>query len=39
MDNIQGYFVEYYAFSDIGGGAGSVPPEAGDTTTFIGIVK
>ena len=24
VDNIQGNFVEYYAFSDIGGGAGSV---------------
>ena len=39
VDNIQGNFVEYYAFSDVSGGAGTVPPDANDTTTFIGIVK
>jgi Flp pilus assembly protein TadG len=38
VDNIQGYFVEYVPFSGDPGG-GSLPPDAGDTTVFIGLVK
>lgn len=39
VDNIQGYFQEYYPFTDIGAGAGAVPPTPTDTTVFLGLVK
>ena len=39
VDNIQGTFVQYYAYTDVPGGIGSVPPGPGDITTFIGLVK
>ena len=29
VDNIQGYFVEYYQYTDVPGGLGSQPPGAG----------
>jgi hypothetical protein len=39
VDNIQGYFVEYYPLATIPGGAGAVPPDQNDTTYFLGLVK
>lgn len=39
VDNIQGYFVEYYPYLDVPGGLGSLPPSPGDTTFFLGLVK
>lgn len=39
IDNIQGYFVEYYPFPDIPGGATAPPPGPQDTSFFIGLVK
>ena len=39
VDNIQGYFVEYYAYTDVPGGLGSQPPSASDQTFFLGLVK
>jgi hypothetical protein len=39
VDNIQGYFVEYYPYTDVGGGIGTQPPSAGDQTFFLGLVK
>ena len=38
VDNIQGYFVEYVPFSGDPTG-GTLPPDASDTTVFIGLVK
>ena len=39
IDNIQGYFVEYYPYPDVPGGASAPPPGPQDTTYFIGLVK
>ena len=39
VDQIQGYFVEYYPYTDIPGGIGSQPPGPGDTTYFLGLVR
>lgn len=39
VDNIQGYFVEYYPLAGVPGGAGSVGPDPGDATYFVGLVK
>jgi hypothetical protein len=39
VDNIQGYFVEYYPLGGVPGGATAQPPIAGDTTFFLGLVK
>jgi hypothetical protein len=39
VDQIQGRFVEYYPYTDIPGNIGSVPPDPGDITVFIGLVK
>lgn len=39
VDQIQGYFVEYFPLSDVPGGSGWTPPTAGDTTIFIGLVR
>ena len=39
VDNIQGYFVEYYPYTDVPGGLGSQPPDPSDTTFFLGLVK
>jgi Putative Flp pilus-assembly TadE/G-like len=38
VDNIQGYFVEYVPFSG-DPTDGTLPPDASDTTVFIGLVK
>ena len=39
VDQIQGYFVQYYAYTDVPGGLGSQPPDPGDTTYFVGLVR
>lgn len=39
VDNIQGYFVDYYPYADVPGGLGTQPPGPGDISTFIGLVK
>jgi hypothetical protein len=39
VDNIQGFFVEYYPFANVPGGATPQPPDIGDTTYFIGLVR
>lgn len=39
VDNIQGYFVEYYPYTDVPGGSGSQPPDPSDTTYFLGLIK
>ena len=39
IDNIQGYFVAYYPYPDVPGGASAPPPGPQDTTYFIGLVK
>ena len=39
IDNIQGYFVEYYPYPDVPGGVSAPPPGPQDTTYFIGLVK
>ena len=39
VDQIQGYFVDYYPLSDVPGGSGWTPPDASDITTFLGLVK
>jgi hypothetical protein len=39
VDNIQGYFVEYYPYANVPGGATPLPPDAGDTTYFLGLVR
>lgn len=39
VDQIQGNFVAYYPLTSIPGGSGWTPPDADDTTTFIGLVK
>lgn len=39
VDNIQGYFVEYYSFTNVPGGATSNPPDPSDQTYFLGLVK
>lgn len=39
VDNIQGYFVEYYPYTDVPGGLGTQPPDPSDTTFFLGLVK
>ena len=39
IDNIQGTFVKYYPYTDIPGGLGTQPPDPGDTTYFLGLVR
>ena len=39
VDNIQGTFVKYYPYTDIPGGLGTLPPDQGDTTYFLGLVR
>ena len=39
IDNIQGYFVEYYPYTDVPGGATAPPPSPEDTTFEVGLVK
>jgi hypothetical protein len=39
VDNIQGYFVQYYPLGNVPGGSGATPPRQGDTTYFGGLVK
>ncbi len=39
VDQIQGYFVEYFPYTDVPGGVGTLPPDASDTTFFLGLVK
>lgn len=39
VDQIQGYFVEYFPLSDVPGGSGWTPPAVGDQTIFIGLVR
>jgi Flp pilus assembly protein TadG len=39
VDNIQGTFVKYYPYTDIPGGLGNQPPDPGDTTYFLGLVR
>jgi hypothetical protein len=39
VDQIQGYFVDYYPLSSVPGGTGWTPPDASDITTFLGLVK
>ncbi len=39
VDNIQGYFVQYYPYTDVPGGLGTQPPGPDDTTYFLGLVK
>jgi hypothetical protein len=39
VDNIQGYFVEYYPYTDVPGGLGTLPPGPDDQTYFLGLVK
>ena len=39
VDNIQGYFVEYFPYTDVPGGLGTLPPGPEDNTYFLGLVK
>ncbi|MEO5966069.1 MAG: pilus assembly protein TadG-related protein [Candidatus Limnocylindrales bacterium] len=40
VDNIRGYFVEIYPYTNpVPGGLGSTPPVPGDTTFFLGLVR
>ncbi len=39
VDQIQGYFVDYYPLSSVPGGSGWTPPDSNDITTFLGLVK
>ncbi len=39
VDNIRGTFVGYYQLPAVPGAAGTLPPGAGDTTYFLGLVK
>ena len=39
IDNIQGHFVEYYPYTDVPGGLGTLPPGPDDNTYFLGLVK
>ena len=40
VDNIRGYFVEIYPYTNpVPGGAGSQPPTADDTMFFMGLVR
>ena len=39
IDNIQGYFVEYFPYTDVPGGATAPPPSPEDTTYEVGLVK
>jgi hypothetical protein len=39
IDNIQGYFVEYYPYTDVPGGITAPPPSPEDTTFQVGLVK
>ena len=39
VDNIQGYFVEYYSLTSVPGGTGSLPPGPSDTTYQLGLVQ
>jgi Putative Flp pilus-assembly TadE/G-like len=39
VDNIQGYFVQYYPYTDVPGGLGTQPPGPDDTTYFLGLVR
>jgi hypothetical protein len=38
-DNIRGYFVETFPYTDpVPGGAGTLPPTAGDTSVMMGLI-
>ena len=39
IDNIQGHFEEYYPYTDVPGGLGTLPPGPEDNTYFLGLVK
>ena len=39
VDVIKGDFVEYYPYTDIPGGVGTLPPGPEDNTYFLGLVK
>jgi Flp pilus assembly protein TadG len=39
VDQIQGYFLDYYPLSSVPGGVGWTPPDGSDITTFLGLVK
>ncbi len=40
VDNIRGYFVGIYPYTNpVPGGLGSTPPQPGDTTFFLGLVR
>ncbi len=40
MDNIRGYFVEIYPYTNpVPGGADSGVPQPGDSSYFLGLVK
>lgn len=39
VDQIQGRFIEYYPYTDIPGNVGTEPPDPGDTTVFVGLVR
>jgi hypothetical protein len=39
VDNLQGYFVEVYPYTDVPAGVGAVAPTANDTTYFMGLIR
>jgi hypothetical protein len=40
VDNIRGYFVQFYPYTNpVPGGAGSGVPQPGDSSYFLGLVK
>lgn len=39
IDNIRGYFVEVYPYTDVPAGVGSLPPTLNDTSYFLGLVR
>lgn len=39
IDSIQGYFVEYYNFTDVTGGPGTLPPGPGDISYALSLVR
>jgi Flp pilus assembly protein TadG len=39
VDNIRGYFVEVYPYTDVPAGVGSLPPTLNDTSYFLGLVR
>ena len=39
IDNIQGYFVEYFPYTDVPGGVTAPPPSPEDSTYQVGLVR